>query len=310
MGHLKDSDLASAMPANAATWVGGLMHNEFVWGKAYVAPGSDREFLRRRGAANAKVATSIFGYADELVWNEAHEAFEIALHEPDETGHTGFVLEYIDFASPERAGVPSLAVVPHITTEMTGDPCGEEPEEHETEDTEGDNPMDKLEIIQAMTADDVKLLPESVVQAVVNASEPVQELAGARRIITELRQVLGLGDADDLVGAVKDMATQVQQANAAAVEARLAELVNDPETGVKAPVVRALVLELLRAEKPGTVEEADAAYADIRARDSVKAALQAELVSTMGSAQRRPVTPAADGTDTGKFVEIPEKEDE
>ena len=60
--------------------------------------------LRRLGATRSEVATSIFGFADELRWDEEREAFRMG----------GFTLEYVDLASPERAGVPSLAgpVVP------------------------------------------------------------------------------------------------------------------------------------------------------------------------------------------------------
>lgn len=283
MGHIRNPE--SDLPASPLNWVGAVRKENFGWGKAYVAPGEVRAYLRRRGATNSEVATSIYGYADELAWDEEHEALRIVLHDPDEQGNRGFTLEYIDIASPERAGVPSLAAVPKITSELQ-------------REEEADMPT-KLEIIQAMTADDAKLLPDAVVQAVQAAHPAVTELETASATLAALRTALALDEGGDLVAAITTLTAEQRKAQAAAVEARMAELVNDEKTGVKVPSARPYVLSLLKAAQPGTVEEANAAFERIMEQDETKAVLKEFAQHAQGPNQRRPV--AGDGS--GKPVD-------
>lgn len=278
-GHLRDDELSSALPANPLHWIGAVQQDEFVWGKAYAAPSETRDWLRRLGATRSEVATSIFGYADELTWDEEREAFRMG----------GFVLEYIDLASPERAGVPSLAVVPLITSEMAGaTPATDESEK----------PMDKLEIIRQMTADDVKLLPEAVVNAVIAQSEQAKTLSNLQQMVGELRSLLGLDDKANVVEHVKALHTQVTEQAKVAVAAKIAELVND---AVKVESVRAIVLELVQAQKPEAVDAVQAAVDNVLARESVKLLLKSAVVETSGPPQRRPAVPTGDGEAVDKF---------
>jgi hypothetical protein len=212
------------------------------------------------------------------------------LHAPDETGHTGFVLEYIDLASPERAGVPSLAMVPQIAREMAGNGH-----------TRKESVMDKLELIKAMTADDAKLLPDVVVQAVITQSETAQQLAEAQRQLAELRTALGLDDKGDVIATVKAQVEETAKATQTAVTAKITELVNT----VKVEDVRPVVLELVQAEKPATVEAVQTAFDSIMARESIKALLAKTVAHTMGPRQDRPT---AKGGKERQFFTIPSKE--
>jgi len=73
--------------------------------------------------------------------------------EPDK-----FNLEQIDFAPAERAGIGSLARIPHITSEMTGD------------DVMSDTPVvptvDRSQIIRELTVADAPILPMVVLGGV------------------------------------------------------------------------------------------------------------------------------------------------
>jgi hypothetical protein len=290
-GHLRADEVGSALPANPLHWVGALRQNEFDWGKAYVAPGETRDWMRRLGATNSELATSIFAYAEQLRWDEEHEALRIVLHPVDEQGKTGFELEYIDLASPERAGVPSLAVVPKITSEMVQE----------------ESMTDKLDIIKALTADDAKLLPETVRQALIAQSDENKALAELQRQIAALRTALGLDDKTNLVEFVQAMATAAQQNAAATVKAKIEELINDPKAGVKIASLRGLVLELVQAKAPKTVQEAETTYKAVMESDAVKSALADKLIETMGQPQRRPVNAPAGETTDNEFVIIPAK---
>jgi hypothetical protein len=278
-GHLKWDETDSALPANPLHWVGATRRGEFGWGKAYVAPGATRDWLRRLGATRSEVATSIFGFADELFWDEEREAFRMR----------GFQLEYIDLASPERAGVPSLAGQVEITSEMTGAGRGAALDD---KDQPEDNGMDKLEIIRLMTAEDVKLLPDAVVQAVIAQSEQAKALAGMQQVVGELRKALGLDDAANVVEHVRGLVQQIAEQRQIAVDAKISELINDPETGVRVDTVRPIVRDLVQAQQPETPDAAEQAFEQVMAREHVKALLKAGL-REMGPNQRRPADPDA-----------------
>lgn len=275
-GHLKWNEIASAMPANPLNWIGATRVNEFGWGKAYVTPGQTRDWLRRLGASRSEVATSIFGAAQELIWDEDKEAFRMV----------GFVLEYIDLASPERAGVPTLAGQVEITSEMSGDAS---PDKVKIESEE--NPMEKLEMIRQMTVEDAKLLPEAVVKAVVEMSTPAKLLPGIEKMIGELRTALGIDDTVNVVEHVKTLVTQIAETAETAVTAKINELINHAETGVKIDSVKPIVLELVQAQKPATVEAAQTAFDEVVARESVKLLLKSAVVEQSGGVQRRPLSP-------------------
>lgn len=268
MGHMRDEDRGSAFPMPALYWVGAIQRGDYAWGKAYVPPGEVRQFIARRKAQNGMLATSIYGTAEEIEWVEAQQAWK----------PLGFVLESLDLAPPERAGVPTLATVPYVTAEMNDQPRGGGSQD------EGEGEMDKLEVIQALTADDARLLPDVVVAAVVAQSDPARQLAEMQQQIAALRQAVGVEEGGDLAAAVKaladEVATQKQQAVTAKVAALLAE--------VKVDTARGVVADLVNAAQPATVEDVQRIFDDVMAREHVKALLAQGVKQAMGPRQERP----------------------
>src|SRR5690606_5940640 len=130
-------------------WVGAARDGDTLWGKAYVVPGPVRERIARYKAQGKAIATSIDAFA-EGVFDTAINAYRMVA----ET----LRLNQIDIAPADRAGIPDLAAVPLLTTEMEDAPAPE---------TEQEPEMDRLQVINEMTPDDARLLPESVRQAIV-----------------------------------------------------------------------------------------------------------------------------------------------
>jgi hypothetical protein len=112
MGHIKPEDRASSFPIEAVHWVGAARLGDTLWGKGYIPPGPDRDRIRRYKATGRKLATSIFAKADG-VWDAAIGAYRMVAK--------SLKLQQIDIAPYDRAGVPSLAIVPILTAEMDDD---------------------------------------------------------------------------------------------------------------------------------------------------------------------------------------------
>lgn len=279
MGHLKEEDRATEFPTEAVHWVGVKRVGELLWGKGYVPPGEARERIRRYKAQGKKIATSIDAFVDRT-WDKAINAYRAVADT--------LKLNQIDIAPADRAGIPDLASVPQLTTEMT-----DAQPEKEVKETK----MDKLQIIQEMTADDAKLLPD-VVRDVVLAGAPEAKL------VREMRTALGLGEDADLLAAVKTLAEDKAKREAEAVASRVKELVQDEEKGVKVEKMRGMVTELVMARKPASVEEAEKLFDEVMASDVVKGVLQETVQDTMGPS----VKPKASGKNgQPKYFKIPEK---
>lgn len=287
MGHLRPEDRATAFPDEAVHWVGAARIGELLWGKGYVPPGPVRDRIRRYKATNTKIATSIDAFA-EGAWDEALGAYRMK---------AGTLrLNQIDIAPADRAGIPALAAVPILTTEMEAGENTDHPEqESET--------VDKLEVIREMTPEDAALLPDAVRAAIVAAVEPAPEVA----LVHELREALGAGEGDDIKALVAELKAEREERKQEAVKARIAELVADEENGVKVEALRGLVTELVAARNPQTVEDAETAYAAVVEGDALKAALAAHVRETMGPAQTTGVEGKA-GRD--KIFIYPEEETE
>lgn len=263
MGHLSDAERATAFPQEALHWVGAVREGDVLWGKAYII-GEARDRVRRYKASGKSIATSIDAYASGT-WDESLQAYRM---DP-----STLRLNQIDLAPSDRAGIPALARVPLLTTEM---------QSTDNVEQEQEKTVDKLTVINEMTADDARLLPEPVRQAVIATVATPPEVA----VIGTIREILGLDVKADVAGAIAEMKrVQAEQAKAA-VTSRITELVKD---GIKLETVRPLVTELITARNPQTAAEVDAAYKAVSELDSVKALLQARVIETMGPPQRTPV---------------------
>ncbi len=291
MGHIPDHERSSSFPLPAAHWIGAIQHEGMTWGKAFIPPGPVREFVRRLKATGGKLATSIYGLANRE-WSEELSAWTLS----------EFELESIDLAPPERAGIRDLAVVPRITAEMQQPVAEDGASESDPEPiSESEESVDRLQIIQELTAADARLLPNDVVNAI--RAEDLQQVA-------ELRQVLNVGEDADLVQTVRELAETVREQQAAAVASRVAELTRerikaDDEDGS----ISAMIRELVMAERPADVASVDQAFETVLARPHVKAVLQMAVLQEMGPAQRNPVgTRQAEESGPQQYFDIPTRD--
>jgi hypothetical protein len=278
MGHLSETERATAFPPEAVHWVGAIRDGDTLWGKAYVVPGPVRDRIQRYKAQGKAIATSIDAFA-EGVFDESLKAMRMVAKT--------LRLNQIDIAPADRAGIPDLAAVPLLTTEMDTPP---EPE------IEQEPQMDKLEIINGLTPEDARLLPKAVRDAILAEVPVAPEVVEAQ----ELRQALGVDDKANVVQLVNEMKQAQEQARKDAVKSRISELVTE---GVKVESVRGLVTELVNARLPQTVDEAATAYAQVMELASVQETLAATVQRIMGPPQRTPVAPQ---TGKNKYFVIPQ----
>lgn len=277
-GHLSEAERATAFPKEALHWVGAIRDGDLVWGKAYLI-GEARERVRRYKASGKSIATSIDAYAQGQ-WDESLKAYRMDA--------SSLRLNQIDLAPSDRAGISALARVPMLTTEM----------ETETP-TPQEVVVDKYEVIREMTPDDAKLLPDTVRAAIVATVATPPEV----QQIAEIRQALGADDKADIAKLITEMREGQEQARRDAIKARITELAADKEKGIKLEGVRELVVELVNARNPQSVQDADVAYGQVVEMASVKAALAASVQTTMGP----PQTTRVDGQNNApKYFVIPQ----
>lgn len=260
MGHLKPEDLGTEFPAEAIHWVGTKRVGEMLWGKGYVPAGAARERIRRYKATNKPLATSIFAEAAGQ-FDKAVSAIRMAAK--------SLKLNQIDIGPADRVGVPSLARLPLVTAEM------QQPKEEQ---------MDKLTVINEMTADDARLLPKTVQEAILATVQPAPEIA----LVSELRGALGVDEKANVVQLVTELKQAKEAAAKTAVSNRITELVND---GIKIEAMRGMVTELVNARAPKTVDDVQAAYTAVTEMESVKAALTAAVAGAMGPNITTPAQP-------------------
>jgi len=276
-GHLSETERATAFKPEAVHWVGALREGDTIWGKGYVSKDARERILKYR-ALSKSIATSIDAQA-EGTWDESLKAYRMKA----DTLRLG----QIDFAPADRAGIPDLASVPHLTTEMTEDSSQEE-----------EVILDKLQIIREMTVEDAQLLPATVRNAILAEVKPAPEVAQ----VVAIREALGVDDKADPVQAIAEMRrTQTEQAKVA-VATKITELVS---AGVKLETMRPLVTELVAARNPATVADAETAVKAVLESEAIKGLLATHVRETMGPAQRTTVQAQSNGN---KYFVIPKVE--
>lgn len=257
MGHLSDSERATAFPAEAVHWVGAIRDGDTLWGKGYIPPGPVRDRIQRYKAQGKSIATSIDAFA-EGVYDIQLKAMRMSAK--------SLRLNQIDIAPADRAGIPDLAVVPHLTTEM------QTPQAEPNQEPE----MDRTQMIQEL----MRVAPR---RGWMPSHAP--ELAQLEAI----RETLGVNEEADVVKLISELkASEAAQAQAA-ITSRITELVSDPEKGVKVEAVRGLVRELVSARQPKSLADVDRAYGEVLDMASVKETLAATVQRAMGPRQGTPL---------------------
>lgn len=303
MGHLTPSQRATEFPQEAVHWLGALRVGELLWGKGYLPPGEARDRLKRYKSTGKKIATSID--ADlEGEWDDSVASYRMKAKT--------LKLAQIDIAPADRAGIADLAAVPHLTSEMLS--LGENSSEQKNaahDGGEGEDEMDRSQVIREMTAEDAKILPEPVRAAVLESAPVAAEV----KLVQELRQTLGLDDKADLKGVVTAMHTKQGELTKAAIKAHIVEMATpdpkrpaDEDLSIKQEPLRALVIEMVEAKTPASVEEAETAYKAVIASEPVKQLLASRVVREMGPAQG--VAVAGQASQAGKYFRIPQENKE
>ena len=289
MGHLKDEDRSTKFPIPDVYWVGAALQNDLLWVKGYVPPGKVAEMLTKMKAANSKVALSIYGLANHT-WDAKRGAWVAS----------ELSLEQIDIAPPKRSGL-GMAMTPHITAEMSGNGKHEEVEK----------PMDKLEVINSLTPDDVKHLPKNVVSEIIKAD-------GSQKVISEMRAALNIEESVNLVEYVTGLQKQVAEHQQVALEstivAEIAKTVlpDAPAEDESVKSMRAIVSDLTKARLPKDAAAVPTIVKEVMESAAVKSQLERVVITEMGpNHKRRVADPNKGSADTGEsnYFEIPgEKE--
>lgn len=273
MGHLSETERATAFPPEAVHWVGAIRDGDTLWGKGYIPPGAVRDRIQRYKAQGKAIATSIDAFA-EGVWDETLKAMRMAAK--------SLRLNQIDIAPADRAGIPDLAAVPLLTTEMDA------PETDRQQ--EPITMAEKQEVLQELRKTPVQ----------PHGTWTPQEPAEAPELVA-IRETLGASADADLPKLVRELQERVQEQEKAAVKARITELVNE---GIKVESVRGLVTELVVARNPQTPEEAAQAVQQVLEMQSVKETLEATVQRIMGPRQTTPIAPRQG---TNKYFNIPQE---
>lgn len=129
---------------------------------------------------------------------------------------------------------------------------------------------DKAEVIAELTVADI---PANLRDAIVAEASKQDE---TQATIAELTSTV---EAKEVV--IAEMQATIAEYRKAAISARISELVAE---GVKLVDARDMVTELVEARKPATVEEAEAAYAQVIEMASVKKLLALTVQSLSGPA--------------------------
>lgn len=269
LGHIKPEDDATAFPIPVGHWVGSVKVGETVWGKLYVPRTQPdvREMLRVKKATGGKIATSIYGRASRE-FDGKLEAFRVK----------ELALETIDLATGQRAGVPSLASVPHVTREMDGDTS--------KEDKTMTDVLNKYDIIAEMTVREAGHVPEPVQEHIISLSPD-------RRLVSEMSKTLGV-ETDGVLARVAELldierkhtelvVEQINRSIADEVASQVMPDVAQVTDGVKA--VREMVINTVRAGQPSDANAVKVAVAEAVKQPMVQEMAKLAL-SAMGTHQR------------------------
>jgi hypothetical protein len=110
LGHLTEDERSHAFPIPAVKWVGAIIVDKQLWGKAYILSNREdvREYFRVQKATSGRVGTSLYAMG-----------YEEYLPEIDVWDVTDIELEQIDIVHPDRVGVLFAATIPPILTTET-----------------------------------------------------------------------------------------------------------------------------------------------------------------------------------------------
>lgn len=271
LGHLRDEERPYTFDVPPLIWVGATLENNTLWGKAYVLPSAVglREYIRASKIANARIGTSIYGTADV-----------------DEKGNVSDLqIESVDMAHPDRLGNPKAAAVPVISRETQEEPAREASVtvEEPINKNEGNMPDTELKVAEPVEIAELKRTHTDTVRemqgkiaeqetALKDFATICKELGNPKDAVVALREMkLLLADSRNENRSLLDTAIKQGVAEAVTVESR-----------------RAIIEEMVSAEKPSTRAEVQEAVRKVMERESVKSLLREAVAAEAGPAQTRP----------------------
>ena len=308
-GHTPSGQEGTYFDVPVLHWVGAIVQDGVVGGKAYVPGESERQremrnYYRIQAATGSPVGTSLEGYGREE-WNDDLALWDI----------TELTVHRIDAVEALLTGIPDADKrPPHLTSE-SHQPDDNREEVPDMGDTEPINLTEaQLEerieaALQERTADLQQQLRDQRQQHAQALTEMQAErddaqdmLRNANVTLTRLGNLLEL-DADDsdsdVVQVLRDHLDEMQTLQAE--NARLLEHAIRAEVAahVQLETMRPLVTRLVRAEKPATQAAVEEAVAAVLTADDMKTALTATLQQETGPNVESPWGDADDSETAG-----------
>lgn len=285
MGHLKEEDRKTEFPDEAVHWVGAARENDMLWGKGYIPPGPVRDRVKRYKNTGRPLATSIDAKASGQ-WDKDLGAMKM-------DGST-LDLHQIDFAPADRVGISALSVVPHLSREME-----DGTNDNDNDNTEGENTMDKLDVLKELTAEDVQHLPTVVREAILETVEAPKEIS----LVKEIRETLELADDADVNARIVEILNEKTEQLKAQIGVKITELVDE---GIKLDSAKPIVKRYIELEAPATVDAVQECYNKV---------IKDETITELLKAQVEGAGPEHKGTNTSgkseaKYFVIPTNDNE
>ncbi len=256
MGHLTTEERKTKFPDEGVFWVGAVREKDMLWGKGYIPPGPVRDRVKRYKNTGKALATSIDAKASGQ-WDKDLGAMKM--------NGASLDLHQIDFAPAERAGVSDLAVVPLISKEL-----GEGTNEYDINAIEGDNAMDKLDVLKELTAEDVQHLPTVVREAILETVEVPVEVEGMKQI----RESLGVDKDADVNARIVEILNEKTEQLKAQISVKITELVDE---GIKLDSVKPVVKRYIEDEAPATVDAVQECYDKVIKDETITELLKAQV---------------------------------
>lgn len=267
-GHIKDEDFGFHFEFPPVRWLAAVINNGVIYAKGRAQTEESRQYFINAKRDGARVGTSLYAWAQS-----------------DGDVVTNLELISLDLADPARVGIPMTAAVPAVSAEMQGGTGSAT----QTSETEEQDLMDEKEL---------KALQEQLTTAQTERAS-LQEQVKALTAVKEEHDALValLGGPDKPVEALQKFLTeQIQTAVTEAAQACEIES------------VRALVIDMVMAQKPASKEQA-AEF--VRARldsEHVKAVIAAAMQQEMGPPQKRGSAQPEETDNSKKYVKYPDEQ--
>lgn len=301
-GHLTAEQLDTVYTPPAIRWLAAEIDNAgVIWGKGLPLNADTREYYRLAKATNARVGTSLQGFAEM---------------DGDQVVHLQLLT--VDIADPMRVGVPITAAKPVLSSDMQGEPNEEEKGKDQGDVMPPPDPAPEPAPEPAPTGDEVPVPAEGDPEGApepVPPPEPVEEKATPKmtqpnhetlmeqlrrdrdRLTTEnatltkaatawsaayttIAPLLEIKEVSELPERIQDLL----DTHAADIDAMIILTV---ENKIEVPEIRPLVASLIRGHKPTTAEQVASAFKQEADSTQVKQLLVLALPGSMGGNHRR-----------------------